>query len=227
VVSKSRAVAAVAAIPVLAVVLYDLYGPRHGNLREFDPAAVARLEAAQWRSSLERDEGRMFRQIAEQMRTQFHLPFLRSYSAAYDVARAAYLFEHGRARSEYERVLPHLEQSYAAIRATNDATFDPARAARLELEWWIIRRQREEHPPEDLVDAVAALQAEIYDVPAEQLVDFARLRAEAATLRDGRATAPALRDSRSGATTPSAEDWRRIEALLRESWEALWRSLRA
>ena len=44
--SKSRLVATLVVLALLAAVLFDLYGPRHGRLDDFDPAAAARNEAA-------------------------------------------------------------------------------------------------------------------------------------------------------------------------------------
>jgi len=215
--SGSRLVAALLVLAVLAAVLYDLYGPRHGRLSEFDPAAVARIETAMWRADQADDDGLQFRTTASQLRTRFHLPLLRSYSVAYEMARATYLFDQGRARSEYTHVLPQLEEYYEAIRTVNRAAFEPSRVAQLELEEWIVRRQREEHAPEDLATAVAALQAAIYAVPPEALAEHARLRAEALDLRDVRATTGG----------PTKAEWRRIEDLLRGSWEALWRAVQS
>src|SRR4029450_7188691 len=57
--------------------------------------------------------------------------------------------------------------------------------AALELEWWIVHREVEDHPPGDLEHALAELAAELYQVPAE------RLRAHAApAARSGCGTTP-------------------------------------
>jgi hypothetical protein len=198
-------------LAVVAAVLFDLYGPQHGHLADFDPVVAARLEAAMWRSRQAGDDGTLFRLTAERLRAQFHLPFLRSYSAAYAMARAAYLFDRGRARSEYERVVPHMTSYFAAIRRVNRADFDPERVARLELEWWIVRRQRAERPPEDLEAAIAAVDGMLYGVPPESLRDHAQLRAEALAVRDAGTSAGGV----------EGVDWRQVEELLRQSWVAL------
>ena len=213
--SGSRVVAALVVLGVSIWVLYDLYGPWHGRIDDFDPAAASRAEVTMWRADQAGDDGLQFRIRVAQLRSRYHLPFLRSYSVGYEMARAIYLFEKGRARSEYAQVLPHLEKYYGAIRAVNRTEFDPARAAQLELEQWIVRRQPETHVPGDLAAAVAALQAEVHAVPPETLAEHARLRAEALELRDRRAAD----------VGPTEEEWRRIEELLGASWEALWRVL--
>jgi len=215
--SGARVVAAVVVLGVLVAALYDLYGPWRGRLNDFDAAAAARSEAAMWRADQADNDGLQFRVTAAQLRSRYHLPFLRSYSVAYEMARATYLFDRGRARSEYTQVLPHLEKYYGAIRAVNRAAFDPARAAQLELERWIVRRQRAEHGPEDLATAVAALQAEIHALPRAAFAEHGRLYAEAVALRDARAPEDG----------PTTDEWRRIDDLLRASWEALWRAVQS
>jgi hypothetical protein len=209
--SRTRWVGVALGLAIVAVILYDLYGPQRGHLADFDPAVVARLETAMWRSRQAADDGTLFRLNAERLRAQYHLPFLRSYSAAYAMARAAYLFDRGRARSEYERVVPHLTSYFAAIQRVDRADFDPSRVARLELEWWIVRRQRTERPPEDLEMAIAAVDGAMYDVSPELLVSHAQLRAEALAVRDAGTSVGGVQ----------AVNWQQVEELLRESWVAL------
>jgi hypothetical protein len=207
----------IVAAVVLAIVGWDLWGPRRASLRDFDPNVVAELETRMWRAYYDRREGPVFRDLARLLRTQYHLPLLRSYSAAYQAARAAFVFKRGRVRADYERALPHLRRYYAAIRNVSDTPFDVERVARLELEWWIVHRQRELHAPEDLEAALAELQAALYGLPAERFAEHAHGRAEAMTLRDVRAEEGTVTDA----------DWQRIETLLRDAWGALSRAVRA
>ena len=205
-----RVIALVLAL-VICGVLYDLYFPRTTKMREFDPDEVARLETAMWRSYYEKQRMRLFNQLSELLRTQYHMPLVRSNSTAYYAANAAFVFKQGAQRSDYEKALPDLVKFYAEIRKLSDIPFDVDRVARLELEWWIIHRQRAQHKPGDLDKALAELQAEIYRVPIEKLLEHGRLRAEAMTIRDTKAET-------SGVTE---EDWNRINELLRQSWQSL------
>src|ERR1700716_718438 len=150
--------------------LYDLYYPRTTRMREFDADEVARLETAMWRSYYEKQRLKLFNQLAELLRTQYRMSPLRSNQVAYYGANAAFVFKQGQQRSEYEKALPDLVQFYDAIRKMSDIPFDVDRAARLELEWWIIHRQRTQHAPGALEKALADLQAEIYHVPGERLL---------------------------------------------------------
>src|ERR687886_432583 len=93
------------------------------------------------------------------------------------LAWVAFVFKDGRGRADYERALPDLVSFYRSVRAVADTDFDPERAARLELEWWIVHRERARHAPGDLDAALAALASEVYRVPAERLAEHAGLRA--------------------------------------------------
>jgi hypothetical protein len=205
-----RVIALVLALLICGV-LYDLYFPRTTHMREFDPDEVARLETAMWRSYYDKERLKLFNQLSELLRTQYHMPLVRSNKTAYDAANAAFVFKQGKQRSDYEKALPDLVKFYAAIRKMSDIPFDVERAARLELEWWIIHRQRADHAPGDLDRALAELQAEIYRVPVEKLMEHGRLRAEAMTIRDTKAE--------QGGVTEA--DWNRINELLRQSWRSL------
>ena len=197
--------------------LYDLYYPRTTRMREFDPDEVARLETAMWRSYYEKRRVQLFNQLAELLRTQYRMSQLRSNQVAYYGANAAFVFKQGQQRSDYEKALPDLVKFYDAIRKMSDIPFDADRAARLELEWWIIHRQRAQHPPGDLDKALAELQAEIYQVRVDRLMEHGRLRAEAMTIRDTKAE--------NGGVTEA--DWARINELLKESWQSLAKAVKS
>src|SRR5229473_6094448 len=211
-----RVIALVLALLICGV-LYDLYFPRTTHMRQFDPDEVARLETAMWRSYYEKEQVRLFNQLTELLRTQYHMTLVRSNQVAYYAANAAFVFKQGRERQDYEKALPDLIKFYAEIRRLSDIPFDVDRVARLELEWWIIHRQRAQHAPGDLEKALAELQAEIYRVPLDRMMEHGRLRAEAMTIRDNKAEAGGV----------SEEDWARINELLKESWRSLAKAVRA
>ncbi|HVG35416.1 MAG TPA: hypothetical protein VM911_20290 [Pyrinomonadaceae bacterium] len=201
----------------LAWAAIDLYGPRQTDVRRFDPAEVARLDTEMWRSYYARERFLLFRQLAELLRTQYRLPFLRSNLVAYKAAKAAFVFKEGKSRSDYEKALPYLLSFYAEICKVSNVEFNVERAARLELEWWIIHRERAKYQPDDLERALAEAAAEIYQVPVETLSEHAYLRTEAMRIRDTKAE--------SGGVTE--EDWKQINELLRASWLSLSRVVNA
>jgi hypothetical protein len=195
-------------------------GPARVDIRAFDPDEVARLETAMWRSYYDRRRLPLFGQLFALLRRQFHLSPGRSLALASLAARAAVVFQVGRGRADYRRALPYLERYYAAILAVSQTPFDAAEAARLELDWWVVHREAAEAdgPRDELERTLAALAAELYQVPAERLGVHAERRAEAMTLRDRRSREP-------GGVAEG--DWERIEAILRLSWRSLAAELRA
>ncbi len=189
----------------------DLYAPRTTKLKAFNHDEVARLETAMWRSYYQKQRLKLFSELTELLRTQYNLPLLRSNTIAYQASKAAFVFKEGHNRTEYEKALPNLVNFYSEIRNVSDINFDVNRAAQLELEWWIVHRERKKHAAGDLPKALAELPAEIYQVPVETMWEHARFRAEAMTIRDNKAQAGGV----------SEEDWKKIEELLRQSWAAL------
>jgi len=210
-----RAFLIVAAVGMGAVVVADLWGPRTTSLRQFDPEDVAWKETEMWRSYYGRERLRLFNQLAALLRRQYRLPLLRSYVVAFHGAKAAFIFKDGANRTDYERALPDLLDYYSAIRRISDTPFDTDRAARLELEWWIVHRERDNRPRTDLDEALAALAAEVYGLPAAQFRDHGRYRGEAMLLRD--------RLSEQIGVTEA--DWQKIHELLRLSWLSLWNAV--
>jgi hypothetical protein len=190
----------------------ELARPRPTDIRVFDPDEVARLETAMWRSYYDRRRLPLFGQLVALLQGQFHLQPLRAVALAGLAARAGAVFQVGASHDSYRRALPYLERYYAGIRAASEVPFDPRRAAELELAWWIVHREVDDHPPGDLEAALADLAAELYQVPAERLGVHAARRAEAMTIRD--------RTSRREIGVLD-DDWDRIEAVLWVAWKAL------
>jgi hypothetical protein len=208
---RALKVGAVLILILAAWVAYDLNSSRRTSLRDFDAEEVARLDTAMWRSYYSRQRARLFAQLTELLRAQYRLPFWRSNAVAYRAAKAAFVFKDGHSRADYERALPDLTSFYNSIRSVSDTDFDPERAARLELEWWIVHRERRTHAAGDLERALAELEAELYRIPSDKFMEHARLRAEAMEIRDSKA-------EQGGVTE---EDWKRIDELLHQSWRSL------
>ncbi len=203
-----------ALIPPAVLILWiagDAALSRPSSLIHFDGHEVGRLEAEMWRSYYEHHPVRLYGQLMELMRSQYHLPLWRSALAAYHAARAAVVFQRGHNRTGYELALPDLVDYYTIVRRSSDISFSVESVARLELEWWIVHRERALHAPGDLERSLAALQAAIYQRPEELFRDHARDRAAAMVLRDTAAANGGL----------SEQDWKRIASLLDSSWISL------
>ncbi len=197
-------------------IVSDFTLPRRSSLLRFDGHEVGRLETEMWRSYYAHQPIRLYGELVELLRRQYHLPFWRACWAAFHAAHAAVVFQRGHNHAEYQKALPDLLAYYASIRRSSDIEFSSETAARLELEWWIVHRERAHHSPGDLDEALAALQAAIYNRPESLFRDHARARAEAMLLRD--------RAAESGAV--SEQQWSRIGSLLDESWVSLQQTVR-
>jgi hypothetical protein len=201
-------------IPILLLLLWmtaDFVIPRRSSLTQFDGRRVGELETAMWRSDYGHQPVKHFAALVETLREQHHVPFWRACLGAYHAARAALVFQKGRNRGDYELALPKLIDFYLVVRRSSEKPFPVYKAARLELEGWIVRRERAQHAPGDLERWLAELQSAIYQRPAELFADHAKLRAEAMRLRDEKAESGGV----------AQDDWRQIRNLLERSWTSL------
>lgn len=198
---------------LIAWIGFDTLIPRKTKMREFDANEVARLETAMWRSYYSRQRISLFSQLGEALRTQYKMPFWKSEWAAFQAAKAAFVFKDGKKREDYEKALPNLIKFYSSVHDMSDIDFDVENAAKLELEWWIIHRTRETQPAGSLEKSLAELQSELYRVPPSRLEEHAKYRAEAMRIRDTKA--------KEGGVTE--EDWKKIDELLHLSWQSLYK----
>ncbi|MBI1796619.1 MAG: hypothetical protein HYR74_06155 [Candidatus Eisenbacteria bacterium] len=204
-----------ACVLIAAAVAMDLGAPIRSDIRIFDADRVARLDTEMWRAYYDRKPLPLFLELAEVMRRQFHVPFLRSYLIAGEGARAAFVFKRGHVRADYEQALPDLRRYFTSVRAVSVTPFDVERAARLELEWWIAHRVGVGE--DSLAHALDLAEGELYRVPPERLEPYGHERAKAMILRDGRGDDGRVSD----------QDWSAIQDHLRIAWNGLERVLTA
>ncbi|MEP7345246.1 MAG: hypothetical protein ABI877_08260 [Gemmatimonadaceae bacterium] len=211
---RRRHIAGLATAALFTWIAVDLYAPRREDFRDFDPVTMGRIEGEMWRSYYERRPARLFWQLANSHRLQYHMGPWRSLATAYRAAKSAFIFKDGKSREEYGKALPDLEQYFATVSALSLTPFDAHRAAQDELEWWIIRREPKRFTTVDWERLVAAVAGEIYQLPAERFAEYSKLRVEAMVLRDKRGAAI------------TEEDWAQVQRLLERSWNALAMALR-
>jgi hypothetical protein len=187
----------------------DLWVPRHHDLRQFNPTAIGVLETKMWRSYYEKKPLLLFWQSAQLFRWQLKAPFWRSFKIAYHATKAAFIFKNGTNRKDYNRALPNLQAFYREVARLSNRPLEVDRAAEQELEWWIIRRYREEHPPEEWTKLQAQVAAGIYGVASTQCETYGALRTEAMLYRDNLGE------------KIGAGDWKKIEVMLIGAWGVL------
>jgi hypothetical protein len=202
----------VAGLAALAgVFVANLFWPVHTDIRVFDADHMARLDTDMWRSYYDKKPVALYLQLGQVLRDEFHMTLARSYVTAFRAAHAAFVFKRGHARADYERALPELERYFTDIHEISTSPFDVDRAARTELEWWIVHRERASHASGDLSRSLAIAAGVLYQVDPLRLTTYG----------DERAIAMTIRDDRQAAGGVSQADWDAIDAHLRRSWGAL------
>jgi len=83
--------------------------------------------------------------------------------------------------------------------------------AKLELEWWIVHRERKTYGEQALINAIAETSAKFYGVETNKLNSYAEARAKAMLYRD--------KQQESGKVTE--EDWKTIENDLTQAYTSL------
>jgi hypothetical protein len=109
--------------------------------------------------------------------------------------------------------LPELLKYYGQINRISEESFSVTEVAKSELEWWIIRRYRQEHPPEEWQKYLEMEAGEIYHLLPEKFSDYSKLRVEAMLFRDSKGD------------NIKPEDWQQINQLLEKAWTSFIRQL--
>lgn len=152
----------------------------NGRQSHFDPRLVGQRECAAWAAYYRREWWSFLRSAIGMVDAGFGMSRRRTLAAAWRVLLA------NRAwapvpDNDPEAARAHMRRFYAIVRDSGWGDIDPAVAAQLEVEWWRVHRAHQHGEPVDdpLVDALDALYAHVYDVPAGTMRDAARRRAEA------------------------------------------------
>jgi hypothetical protein len=151
-------------------------------MRSFDPILVGGLECDAWVSYYRRRWGMFLRAAIGLTRHTFDLPWPATLRGAWLVLRANQLWA-PYPDNDPDGARRRMERFYRMVAERQEEGFDPAEAARLELEWWRVHREIQRGPSPDrpdegaLVDALAALYSHVYGVPAAAVREAAEQRA--------------------------------------------------
>jgi len=136
--------------------------------RSFDPQRAGQLESALWVAYYRREWIAFLRSAVLVTRNVFGLPWPATLRGSWSLMRATQLWAPNPDNDPRAARLA-MERFYRLLRQHTDEPFDPAEAARLEVEWWHVHREHQHHNPDvdeqALVDALAALYACTFGVP--------------------------------------------------------------
>jgi hypothetical protein len=203
------------AVAALIVVFWLFAAPTDRSLSHFDPDRVAELEVGMWKAYYAKEKLTLFRLLVATLQEQYRFSRYRAVGVGFHWARAAAGF--GDATGDYDRYLADLESGFQTIRYWTGAHFDPHAAAVAELSWWTARRKSYASPAQKnraVADCMTDAYALLYELPRERVAEAARLRVEAADLRDRGAGPP-------GSDRNATVDWKAVSWLLHQSYRSL------
>jgi hypothetical protein len=160
-----------------------------GRLRSFDPVRVADLEYRAWVGYYLRDWPGVLRASIGLVRAGFGMDWVRTLHGAWLVLRANQLW--APADNDPDGARRCMRRFYGLLKISYGEPRDVAEAARLEVDWWRVHRQRQHaaqpidgDPADELVAALTRLYTFLYDEPERAVRPAAVYRAEAMDLSD-------------------------------------------
>ncbi|MEA2198421.1 MAG: hypothetical protein QOJ25_2472 [Solirubrobacteraceae bacterium] len=149
-------------------------------MRSFDPRLLGARECAAWVTYYRREWVAFLRAAIGLTRHAFALPWPATLYGAWLVLRANQLWA-PYPDNDPDGARRNMERFYRLVANRHGETFDPVRAAELEVEWWRIHRAGQHADPETddrpLVEALAGLYAHVYGVPPQDVELAGRERA--------------------------------------------------
>lgn len=181
--------------------------PREASLRRFDPKIIAQAETDAWRHYYANDWPALANDLCFGARRSYGFSPWRSTVIGWHAAEAARVFRTSHSRDEAMHALPELRLYFRSIQDGIDERFDVNESARLELEWWQLRREHQTWQEYGI--AVSRATAMLYGSPHEPF--------DAACLK--RSEMMHYRDQRGQKMTDA--DWQHIHDGLLEAWTKL------
>ena len=131
--------------------------------RDFDPVALGTAECAAWVAYYRRDWRTVLGSAVRMVRLGFGMPWPRTLYGAWLVLRANQAWAPF-PDNDPAAARAFMRRFYALVARDAAMTFDPARAAELEVTWWRVHRAHQHGAGDDaaLVDALVGLYAYTY-----------------------------------------------------------------
>lgn len=173
---------------ILAIVGYSVATtpkavPGRSPLTSFDPESIGRAEQRAWAAYYLRQWPTLFDMMLRMTRSVFGLSLHKAVYAAYINTEAQVVWARQGAQDGKAEDL--MRQFYAYVREPTGGRYDVDRAAKLEVNWWQVHRNRDQYPDHSaLAQALADTYAEVYQLPADRLLPAGEARAAAMDLSD-------------------------------------------
>ena len=180
--------AAITTVLFVAVVGYAIATtptaiPGRSPLTAFDPETVGRLEQRAWAAYYYKQWPQLFDLMLRMIRSTFGLSLPEAVYAASINTQAQVTWARQGAQDGLAEA--QMRQFYAYVREPVGGHYDAAKAAKLEVNWWAVHRNRDQYPDRSaLAQALADTYAEVYQMPAETLLPAGEARAAAMDLSD-------------------------------------------
>jgi hypothetical protein len=155
-------------------------------MRSFDPRAVGALECRAWETYYRRKWAACLVAFVALVRAAFRMNWPRTLYGSWLVLRANMKWAPF-PDNDPEACRALMRRFYRLLRSSEGASFDPARAAEVEVEWWRVHREHQHDSGstnEPLVRALVDLYAYTYGADRDELRRAAELRAEAMDVSD-------------------------------------------
>jgi hypothetical protein len=156
-----------------------------GGLRSFDPVKLGSLETELWVTYYRRQWARFLVASLRVVHGTFGMNWLRTCHGAWLVLRANQLWAPKPGDPDGARRC--MTRFYALLLLTHGEPADPARAARLEVDWWVAHREHQYAAGSGdgpLVTALARLYAYLYNTDEAAVRPAAQHRARAMDISD-------------------------------------------
>jgi hypothetical protein len=156
--------------------------------RAFDPRLVGSLETTAWVTYYRHEWLPFLRAAVALTRHTFGLPWPETLRGAWLVLRANQLWA-PYPNNDPDGARAAMQRFYTLVKDRHGEEFDPATAARLEVEWWRVHREHQHDGSGDaderpLIEALTALYAYVYGANEAAVRPAAAFRAEAMRYSD-------------------------------------------
>jgi hypothetical protein len=175
-------------VAILAVIGYAIATtpkaiPGRPPLTAFDPEQVGRQEQRAWQAYYLHQWPQLFNLMLRMTRSAFGLSLPQAVYASYLNTQAQVVWSRQGAADGLAEA--YMLKFYEYVREPVGGQYDPKKAAKLEVHWWAIHRDRDLYPDHAaLAQALADSYAEVYQLPTEKLLPAGEARAAAMDLSD-------------------------------------------